>query len=276
MEPAARLLLAAQQSKIAVFKGIMSRDSTHHEAALAMLRAHQDVLADVEAPDIRADFISALAYAHIFNMHVSPAHRDTALVRFREAIQLYAGTSDRSGEALARALEIMLRFTRLRSNQDIQAMLRLVPEFESEIAFARRAGNQMALAYNQRHLAAIYREAGDLEKSLHLYQVSLETRLRIGFRPFIPASYSSVGDVLADLGRTEAAMEMYEQSVKAADAVGFRRYQFSSRVKLGDLLKTMGRSSLARSYYSQALAAAEEEDVQEEADEARRKLESLP
>lgn len=276
IEPAAQLLLASQQSKIAVFKGIMSRDRTHYEAALAMLRPHQNGLTDVDAANIRAAFMSALAYAHIFNTHISPTHRDSALAQFRAAMQLYTETTDRSGEALARALEIMLRFTRHRTNRDIEAMLALIPEFETEIAFARHAGNQMALAYNQRHLAAIYHEASrELEKSLHLYQTSLETRLQIGFRAFIPASYSSVGDVLADLGRTEAAIEMYEQSVKAADAVGFRRYQFSSRIKLGDLLKTTGRLSLARSYYTQALETAEAEDVQEEADEARRKLESL-
>ncbi len=276
MDPAARLLLAAQRSKIAVFEGIMSRERTHYEAALAMLRPHQNGLADVDDPTIRAAFMSALAYAHIFNTHIDPTHRDSALAQFQEAIQLYAETTDQAGEALARALAIMLRFTRHRTNRDTEAMLALIPAFETEIVFARRAGNPMALAYNQRHLAAIYREAsGALDKALSLYQASLETRLQMGFRPFIPASYFSVAEVLADLGRTEAAIEMYEHSVKAADAVAFRRYQFASRMKLGDLLRTQSRLTLARSYYREALEVAEAGDFPEEADEARRKLDGL-
>lgn len=276
LEPATRLLLAAQQSKISVFRGIMSRDRTHYEAALAMLLPHQDVLADENDPNIRANFLSALAYTHIFNTHVSPTHRDTALALFREAIMLYAEAKDRSGEALARALVIMLRFTRMRTNEDTEGMLALIPEFEAEIAFAQQAGNPMALAYNQRHLAAIYREAsGDLDEALRLYQASLETRLQMGFQPFVPASYFSMGEVLANLGRMEAALEMYEQSVKAADAVEFRRYQVTSRLKLGDLLKAKGRLSQARAYYSEALEVAEAGGFQEEVDEVRLRLDGL-
>lgn len=276
IEPATRLLLASQWSKIAVFRGIMSRDRTHYEAALAILRFPREVLSEVHTPSVRATFTSALAYAYLFNTHISPTYRDTALVQFREAIEVYAETTDQAGEALARALEIMLRFTRYRTNRDTKAMLDLIPEFETEIVFSRRAGNPMALAYNQRHLAAIYREAAkDLDKALSLYQASLETRLKMGFRPLLPASYFSVGEVWADSGRTAAAIEMYEQSVKAADAVKFHRYQFSSRLKLGDLLRTEGRLSLAHSCYSEALQVAEEGDFKEEVAEARRKLDEL-
>jgi tetratricopeptide (TPR) repeat protein len=134
----------------------------------------------------------------------------------------------------------------------------------------------MALAYNERHLAAIYREgSGELEKSLSLYQASLETSENMGFRPLLPASYFSVGEVLADLGRTEVAIEMFQRSATAADEIGFRRYQFAPRIKIGELLNTKGRLSEARSFYTEALRAAEAEAFQRGIDEAHRKLRAL-
>lgn len=271
-EPTVRLLLASQRSKIEIFTGLLSRDRTRYAAALAMLRTRQKALDDIHDPDVKATFISALAYAHLYN-----GHGDTALAQFGEAIQLYFNGADLSGAALARAFVIMMRLDEHRRSGNAKAMLDLVPEFETEIEFARRAGNQMALAYNQRHLAAIYREgAKELEKSLSLYQASLETRMKMGFRPLLPASFFSVGEVLADLGRTEAAIEMYKRSVTSAEAVGFRRYQFAPRIKIGELLRTEGRLSEARSYYTEALQAAEAEAFQEGINEARRKLTLIP
>ncbi|GEM_PF-4165534 len=271
-EPAARLLLASQRSKIEIFSGLLSRDRTRYAAALAMLRPHQKALDDIRDPDVKATFISALAYAHLYN-----GHGDTALAQFGEAIQLYSKGADLSGAALARAFVSMMRLDEHRRSRNAEAMNKMIPEFEAEIEFARRAKNQMALAYNQRHLAAIYREGSkELEKSLDLYQASLETRIKMGFRPLLPASYFSVGEVLADLGRTEAAIEMYKRSVASADAVGFRRYQFTPRIKIGELLGTEGRLSEARSYYTEALQAAEAEAFQEGIDEAHRKLALIP
>jgi tetratricopeptide (TPR) repeat protein len=170
----------------------------------------------------------------------------------------------------------MMRLDERRESGNAKAMLDMIPEFETEIEFARRAENPMALAYNQRHLAAIYREGSkELEKSLGLYQASLETRMKMGFRPLLPASYFSVGEVLADLSRTEAAIEMYKRSVTSAEAVGFRRYQFAPRIKIGELLRTEGRLSEARSYFTEALQAAESEAFQDGIGEAHRKLSTL-
>ena len=249
----------------------MSRDRTRYATALAMLHTHQKALAEVRDPNIKAVFLSALAYANLYN-----GQQETALAHFREAIKLYSENANLYGAAQDRAFVIMVRLDEYRQNRNVKAMLDLVPEFVAEIEFARRAGNQMALAYNQRHLAAIYREGTkEFEKSLSLYQASLETRMRIGFRPLLPASYSSVGDVMADLGKTKAAIEMYKKSVTSAEAVGFRRYQFDPRIKIGDILVNEGRSSLARSYYKEALQAAEAEGSDEGIETARRKLDGL-
>ena len=271
-EPAARLLLVSQRSKVEIFCGLLSRDRTRYAAALAMLRTHKKTLADVHDPDTQAAFISALAYAHLYN-----GHGDTALVQFGEAVLLYSKGMGLSEAALARAFVIMMRLDEHRRSRNAEAMINMIPEFEAEIEFARRLGNQMALAYNQRHLAAIYREGSrELENALVLYQASLETRTKMGFRPLLPASYFSVGEVLADLGRTDAAIEMYESSVASAEAVGFRRYQFTPRIKIGELLGNAGRLSEARSYYLEALQAAEAEAFQEGIDEANRKLTLIP
>ncbi len=276
MQPAIRLLIASQSSKIGVFQGIMSRDRTKYENALAILRPHRKVLSDVHHARVRANFTLALGYAHLFNTHISPAYRDTSIVQFREANLLYIEARDLAGQALARALEIMLRFTRQRANKDMEGMLDLIPEFEAEIAFSHQARDPIALAYNQRHLAAIYREAAnELDKALNLYQASLETRLQMGFRPFLPASYFSVGDVMEDLGKIEPAIDMYEKSMKAADRVGFHRYQFNSRIKLGELLQKVGKLTLARSHYEDALQVAQKVGSQEEVSLARNKLEKL-
>ena len=271
MEPAVRLLLASQRSKIEIFWGLISRDKARYAVALAMLRTHQEALSDVHDPDIRAAFLSALAYAHLYN-----GHRDTAFAQFREAIKLYSEGTDQNGAALTRAFEIMMHLGKHRRSGNTKAMVDLVPVFIAEIEFARQAGNPMAVSYNQRHLAAIYREGSrELDKSLDLYQASLETRKKIGFRPLLPASYSSVGDLLADLGRIEAAIEMYTSSAKSAEEIGFRRYQFEPRLKIGDLLRIEGQISLARSYYEEALQAAMAEEFQDGIGEVRRRLDGL-
>ena len=138
-----------------------------------------------------------------------------------------------------------------------------IPEYLNQIDYARVAGNIYSLSFNTRHLARIYYQQNvDLNKALDYFQQSLEQRLSIGFKPYIPASYISIADVNVALNKFDIAEDMFKQAKKSADEIGFIRHQFNARFKLAQLYEKMGNINLAKQFYIDAKRNAEKNSYQ--------------
>ena len=136
--------------------------------------------------------------------------------------------------------------------------------------------SKFALSYNTRHLAQIYRrQTNDYESSIKLFKQSLELRIELGFRPFIPASYSSIGDVYMKMEDYTRAIEFYSKSSELAEEIGFIRYQIYPIIQIGECYQNKGDTDIALGYYSRALKIAVKNDYPIEKDQLVNRIESL-
>ena len=139
-----------------------------------------------------------------------------------------------------------------------EEILNLIPEYEQEISNAGKY-SKYVLSFNTRHLAQIHRrQTLDYDKALSLFKQSLDLRKAIGFKPFIPASYASLGDVYLKKGAYDPAIEMYLKAKELADEIGFVRHQFYPYLCIGDIYWLMGHEEKATEYYTLALKSAAE------------------
>ena len=115
----------------------------------------------------------------------------------------------------------------------------------------------------------------DQKKALNFYQQSLALRQEIGFKPFIPASYFSLGLVYANLGMQELAIEAFTKSIEHATEIQFVRYQCDPYLNLGNLFLSKKNIKKAREYYSKALNIATLHNYSKGIDAASKKLNGL-
>ena len=270
-DPGTQLAIAAARAQNTLLRGLITRDRSGHSGALSMLMEHLPLLERVEDPNVQAKFKAAHAYALLGNREP-----DAARAQYGEAITLFERAGNAYDAAHARAMVIMMDHSRPRREKDMPVLEALVPAFEREIIYARSAGNDVALAYNERHLAAILHEGfGKLEEALVLYRASLASRERAGFYVLIPASLYSLGEVLVALGRTDEAIGFYRRSLARAGAIGFRRYMIDPHLRIGEILMAGDQSSQARREFQAALDAAVAEGHAASIERARESLASI-
>lgn len=139
-----------------------------------------------------------------------------------------------------------------------------------------RQHSTYALAYNTRHLAQIYRrQTKEFDKALELFQVSLAARQKIGFKPFIPASYSSIADVYLAMESYDKAIEVYSKAWELAAEIRFIRYEYYPLLKIGDIYLAKNDLEMARDYYRKARSSAIANNYASALREAEIRLENL-
>ncbi len=265
------LKLTIQNLRIQSFKSILLRRDNDWDEGLQKLLELRSVATKMDDKSTLGDYFDALSSAYR-----ATGRSDSAFYFENRALQLYEEAGNAKKVAQVRGRQISRRHNNFQAADNSEEVIKLIPEYQKEIEFARGCGNKYVLAYNTRHLAQIHRQqTHNYQEALRLFQISLELREEIGFRIFLPASYSSVGDVCIKLGQNKKAADMYLRAIALADEIGFARYQFDPRIKLGDLYRDESNFSEARRHYVEALKAASKNNHQEEIDAALEKLEHL-
>ncbi|MCP5045645.1 MAG: tetratricopeptide repeat protein, partial [bacterium] len=191
-------------------------------------------------------------------------------------LELYKAAGNWSKAAQVRGSQISRLHNRLKAAGEKEKILQLIPKYEKEIQFSEKHNNKYVLAYNTRHLGQIYlNHTRDYKKAIQLFKRSLALREEIGFKLYLPASYSSVGDAALKMGDEQLAIKMYRRSVELAEESGFVRYQFHPRIKIGDVYATSGNTGKALELYNNALKAALNTGYENGIAEAKRKIETL-
>lgn len=184
--------------------------------------------------------------------------KDLSLIYHDKALRIFQDMGDFKEIVKIRAHDISVKHNMLFQKGDKEQILELIPEYEKEIETSMHY-SKYVLAYNTRHLAQIYRrQTSDYEKALQLFKWSLELRLEIGFKPYLPASYSSIGDVYMKMGEVNLAIEMYLESSKLAEEIGFIRFQLYPNLQIGDIYFNKQKTEKAYEYYLKALKLASE------------------
>lgn len=263
--------LNIQNLRIQSFKNILYRQSIDREKTLNTLLDLRFIARNVKDKNILGDYYTLLS-----SSYRSTGISDSAFYFQNIALQFYKEAGNLKKVAQVRGSQISRRHNALLAAGETEKILQLIPEYEKEIEFGRKCDNKYVLAYNTRHLAQIYRrQTSNIEEAMRLFQMSLDLRKEIGFKLFLPASYSSIGDVALKMGKNEKAIEMYLQSIGLAEQIGFVRYQFYPRIMLGDIYEAKGDYEKAKKYYLKALKFASTSSYEEGIDEALEKLESL-
>ncbi len=207
--------------------------------------------------------------------HRSLGNIDSAMIYEQKATLLFSEGENHQKLAIIRAGNISRLHNQLLREGKKKKILALIPKYQTEIDFSTKH-SKYALAYNTRHLAQIHRrQTLNYKESLKLFSTSLSLREEIGFKPFIPASYSSLGDVYLKMDEYNSAIKMYQKSVALAEEIGFVRYQSYPLLKIGDCYLKQNDMENAIEYYTKALRNASGNNYSIGIDQAIEKIRNL-
>jgi len=185
---------------------------------------------------------------------------DSSAIYESKALSIFKEINNFEEIAKIRAGNISRYHIQLFQEGKKREILELIPTYKKEIKYSQ-IFSKYAQAYNTRHLAQIHRrQTFNYKEALRLFKISLDLRIEIGFKPFIPASYSSLGDVYMKMGEYSKAIDMYNKSSEFAEEIGFVRYQLYPNIQIGDIYQNKGQSEKAFDYYNKALKFATEND----------------
>lgn len=251
--PDHEILLTIQHIRIDWFTNIVYLKTSNNKTNLQKLTKFLPETGKVEHKEVLSQYFLALSNAYRTN-----GIMDTSAIYREKALSLFHKEKNFAKIAEIRALDISLNHNHYFQQGDKKQILELIPKYEEEIAFSKQY-SKYVLAYNTRHLAQIYRrQTFEYEKALDLFKRSLDIRSEIGFKPFLPASYSSLGDVYMKMNEDKLAIKMYTKSFKLAKEIGFVRYQSYPIMQIGDIYFNKQKNKKAHKYYQKALKLASE------------------
>ncbi len=266
-----KIALISQDARVQIFKNRIYQNTPNQKKVLGQVLNMLTSARKLDDKAVYANYMYTLGMAYLYN-----SDRDSAGYYYREALKVYQEFGDDYSAAKARAWLTWVANSKLNSEGIAEKIIGLIPVYQEEIEFATKTGNKMALSYNTRHLANIYLyQLQDFDKALELYQYSLSLREGLGFRPYLPASYSSIGDVFSKKGDIEKAIEMYFKSIQKAEEIKFIRYLFHPRIKIGDIYQMEGKIEKAKTLYLEALKVASLNKYLTGIEEAIEKLSNL-
>lgn len=256
-EPRHEILLTIQKVRVRALSARLSQWQSTNEEFLNDLKALIPKTDYIEDTFVKAKLYAALSF------YFTTEDLDQCLLYENKALEILSDGEDNETLAIVRASRLSREMMNCLRQDDRERALELISEFRKEIEFSSRH-SKYVLSYNTRHLANIYKvfELDHLE-ALHLYQWSLELREEIGFKPFLPASYYSLGEAHLLLSNDDIAIENLIRSAELAEEIGFLRYRILPLVKLGDVYLEKGELVKARQFYRRAIDIASSNEVPE-------------
>lgn len=207
--------------------------------------------------EVTDDNVLGRYYRSLSQAYGSVGKKDSARMFIEKAKAQFLKLGNFEEVAGIRASEISKTHVELLKAGDTLSVYELIPRYRDEIAFSQKYSHY-SLAYNTRHLAQIYLKLDlDYNEALRLFEISKNIREEIGFKIFLPASYSSLGDVYFKLSDDEEAIYWYTKSVELADEIGFIRYESYPILMIGDIYYSKGKVEEARKRYSKAKRIAQ-------------------
>ena len=265
-----KIQLMIQDLRVDGFNNIVFQKKSNPKEDFKKLALFRPYVDEIEEKEIRANF-----YLTFSGLHRLLKNVDSSVVYETKAMQLFQEMKRLDKIAEIRASQISRKHNQYLNDSNKKEILKLIQNYTKEIEFSTRH-SKYALSYNTRHLAQIHlKQTFDYNKALKLFKESLQLREEIGFKLFIPASYSSIGDVYLKLGKYKLAEEMYLTSIKIADEIGFVRYQCNPYLYIGDVYLTQGNKAKAIEHYSKALKSARSNNYRTGINDAIKKINSL-
>jgi tetratricopeptide (TPR) repeat protein len=264
------ILLTIRKIRIERFKRNLYLKQPDVEAHLLQLKL---ILPDSD--EVKDENILGRYYHTLAQAFGSVGKTDSARF-YKEKAKAYFLRSDNFEEiAGIRASEISQKHVELLSAGDTLSVYELIPGYREEIAYSQKY-SQYSLAYNTRHLAQIYLKLDlDYNESLRLFEISKNIREEIGFKIFLPASYSSLGEVYLKLNDDEEAIYWYTKAVELAQEIGFIRYESYPVLMIGDIYLKQGMVEEAGIHYSKARQTALENNYTIGIEQAEERLDKM-
>ncbi len=265
-----RIQLVLQQMRVEGITNILymqRSDVARNLNLLLELLPHAEKL---ESKSLQGNFYLTLSSAYRSNRNL-----EMSMAYEKKALDLFNSVNDFESVAKMRANLISRRHNSLFAEGHKDEILLLIPRYQEEIKYAE-SYSKYALAYNTRHLAQIHRrQTLNYSESLRLFNQSLRLRQEIAFKPFIPASYSSLADVYTAMGEYIKAIETYEKTLELALEIGFVRYEFYPLYQIGTIYLNNEDKVQALEFFQKALESASSNNYQGGIDQARRKIDEI-
>ncbi len=264
------ILLSIQKMRIDGIANNVCNKKTNHNANLKTLLQFIPDSINIDDTEVLGQLFFALSQTYLSN-----DIKDSSIIYRDKSLRIFQDMGNFEKIAEIRAYDISTKHNMMLQKGDKEQIIELIPEYEKEIEISKLY-SKYVLAFNTRHLAQIYkRQTLDYEKALQLFKLSLNLRREIGFKPYLPASYSSLGDVYMKMGEDKLAIEMYLESFRLADEIGFIRFQLYPNLQVGDIYLNKLNTEKASEYYLKALKLASENNYSFGIDQSIERIEKL-
>ncbi len=262
-----KIALLLQKIRIEGYRNILFLVRSNPEERINSLLPLLPAANKLENEELKAKYLLALA-----STYRTIGKRDSSQILENEAMHLLQQSQNHEALANLKANQISRRHNGHLAKGEKEQILALISSYQEEINYSARH-SKFAQAYNTRHLAQIHRrQTLNYEESLRLFKISLALREEIGFKPFIPASYSSLGDVYIKMEAYDLAIQAYLKSAKLAHKISFARYESYPYLQIGDLYFQQGEMKKARAFYKKAMKKAQKNGFSSGLEEASEKI----
>ncbi len=264
------IMLTIQNQRVGYFMSNVYQQKFDHAKNLERLERLLPDVQIIKDKNVQGEYFMALSGAYR-----SSGNMDSLFIYENKAANLFQETQDFQKLAILRATRISWKHSQFLNDVKKEEILALIPEYKEEIEFSTNH-SKYALSYNTRHLAQIHRrQTLNYEEALKLFQASLSIREEIGFKPYLPASYSSIGDVYAKMGKFDCAIDMYLRAASFADEIGFIRYQSIPILNIGDCYLIQNNKEKALEYYKKSIRIATENNYEPGVLQAEEKINNI-
>jgi tetratricopeptide (TPR) repeat protein len=125
--------------------------------------------------------------------------------------------------------------------------------YEQALPSMREVGDRAGEASTLNNMALVYRDTGQPQKALQLYEQALPIRREVGDRVGEASTLSNMAEVYRATGQPQKALQLYEQALPIRREVGDRAGEASTLNNMALVYHATGQPQKALQLYEQAL-----------------------
>lgn len=194
-----------------------------------------------------ADAVGRVLYSRRINL--GEGDYEGPLRHFERALKLRRAAGDERG-----TIESMFRVGLIHERKDESAQAIAIYEKAMGLAGDRHPLERSNLA---RHLAYQRQGAGDLDRALELFTLSLELREQAGFLLTRPSALTSIGDLHRRKQDYPTALRYGRRALAEAERLGATRFVVGALISIGRTHGAAGERAPALDHFRRAEALAE-------------------
>ncbi len=185
------------------------------------------------ASSIKDNYLLALAYKEIGNLHYYAGNLENAYKNFVESLKLYEMLKDYEGMA-----RIYNNLSLIDVNKDVNVA---IDEYQKSMVYADMAGNAYLSIAIRLNISQLYFWTGKVKEAEKEINVAFQISKLTGEMEMRHSIYSYLSDVHILKGEFEKAIEYIQEAIKISESMGSKFFTLLYKLKKNEIYAMMGR-----------------------------------